>query len=338
VLFLERDVSWYAQDRDLPHPGYCQVELYSSLEELRDRFTAEVRRADVAIVGSYVPEGVAVGKWVTSTATGVSAFYDIDTPVTLAKLERGDTEYLSPELISRYNLYLSFTGGPTLARLQQYYGSPMARVLYCTVDPGDYYVEESEPRWELGYLGTFSEDRQPALEELLLEPARKWPEGKFVVAGPMYPPSVEWPRNVQWIEHLAPPQHRGFYNAQKFTLNVTRADMVRAGYSPSVRLFEAAACGVPIISDYWEGLDSVFAIGTEILVARSSREVLRALSDIKETERLKLGAAARARVRRDHTAQKRAAELEEYVMQAAASQLAAVAVQPSQLAGHLIAR
>jgi spore maturation protein CgeB len=314
ILFLERDVPWYARNRDLADPKYCRVELYSGLEELRDRFRGEVRRADAVIVGSYVPDGVAVGKWVTTTARGVTAFYDIDTPVTVAKLGRGDHEYIAPELIPRYNLYLSFTGGPLLARLQRLYGAPSAEVLYCSVDPRMYYPEALEHQWELGYLGTYSSDRQPKVDALLLEPARKWIEGRFAVAGPLYPEAIDWPPNVHKIEHLPPPAHRGFYNSQKFTLNVTRADMVRAGYSPSVRLFEAAACGAPIISDYWDGLETIFSIGEEILIARSTREVLRYVQEIQESERRAIGERARKRILRDHTAQRRAAQLETYIV------------------------
>ena len=337
VLFLERDVPWYAKDRDLPDPKYCRVELYSDLQELRDRFTGEVRRADAAIVGSYVPDGVSVGKWVTSTARGVTAFYDIDTPVTLAKLARGDHEYISPELIPRYQLYLSFSGGPTLAHLQSVYGSPAAEVLYCSVDPKNYYLEAAEQKWELGYLGTYSNDRQPKLEALLLEPARKWPEGRFAVAGPMYPQSLEWPSNVHRIEHLAPPAHRRFYNNQKFTLNLTRFHMVRAGYSPSVRLFEAAACGTPIISDYWDGLESIFSIGEEILVARSTGDVLRYLREMRDRERRAIGERAMMRILRDHTAQERAAELEAYVLKAAMRRSSAAPTSRAEPANRMVA-
>jgi spore maturation protein CgeB len=315
VLFLEHDKPWYADNRDLPRPPYGRTELYASVEELKDRFGAEVREADVVIVGSYVPEGVTVGEWVTTTARGITAFYDIDTPVTLAKLERGDEEYLAPRLISRYGLYLSFTGGPTLRRLEREYGSPMARVLYCSVDPSLYFPEEREIEWDLGYLGTYGEDRQPRLERLLLKPARRQPQRHFVVAGPLYPPTIEWPANVARIEHLPPAEHRGFYNAQRFTLNITRADMVRAGYSPSVRLFEAAACGTLIISDWWDGLDTIFQIGKEILVSRSSAATLRYLNETSEAERKRLGRQARKRVLGQHTAAHRARELEGYVRQ-----------------------
>lgn len=315
VLFLERDVPWYAANRDLPNPTYCRTKLYSNLDELKDTFTPEVRNADFVMVGSYVPEGVAVGEWVTATAQGITAFYDIDTPVTLAKLEQGETDYLCPTLIPKYHLYLSFTGGPILERLEQYYGSPMARALYCSVDPQLYYPHECNQPWNLGYMGTYSDDRQPALESLLLEPARQWKEGRFVVAGPQYPSTIAWSNNCDRIEHLPPSEHRSFYNSQLFTLNITRADMIRAGYSPSVRLFEAAACATPIISDYWHGLETIFEIGREVLIASSPEEVLRYLREMPKAERYAIGQRARTRVLAEHTAAHRAAQLEEYVSQ-----------------------
>jgi spore maturation protein CgeB len=316
VLFLEHDKPWYASNRDLPNPPYGRTELYETVAGLKDRFGADVRDADLVMVGSYVPEGVAVGEWVTRQARGLTAFYDIDTPVTLAKLARGDTEYLSPELIPRYGVYLSFTGGPTLRRLERELGSPRALPLYCSVDPELYYPEpQPETRWDLGYLGTYSADRQPPLEQLMLDPARSWPDGRFVVAGPQYPDSIRWPANVERVHHLPPAEHRRFYNEQSFTLNITRADMVRAGYSPSVRLFEAAACGVPIISDAWDGLGAFFELGEEILVARSAEDTLRVLQETRESDRQQIGQCARARVLSAHTAAHRAAELEAHVLQ-----------------------
>lgn len=309
VLFLERDVPWYASQRDLPTPPYGRTELYTSLEDLKARFADAVEEADAVIVGSYVPEGVAVGEWVVANAKGATALYDIDTPVTLAKLERGDFEYLTPGLIAKYDRYLSFSGGPTLDRLERQYGSPKALPLYCSFDPELYYPEPVDLRWDFGYMGTYSDDRQPTLDALLLQAAVQMPQGRFCVAGPQYPSNIVWPANVQRIEHLPPAEHRAWYNAQRFTLNVTRADMIRAGYSPSVRLFEAAACGTPIVSDWWEGLDTVFEIGTEILVARSTEEAVRILRETPEDERRAIGERARRRVLDDHTAAHRAHEL-----------------------------
>ena len=317
VTFLERDVPWYAAHRDLPNPVFCATRLYRDLEELaRGEHAALVAGADAVLVGSYVPDGVAVAEWALATARGLVAFYDIDTPVTLAKLARGDHEYLSPGLVPRFGLYLSFTGGPTLRRLEDGLGSPMARALYCSVDELAYRPGDVPPRWDLCYLGTYSADRQPKLEELLLRPARALPGLSFAVAGPQYPAGIDWPPNVERAEHLPPPEHPAFYAAQRYTLNVTRADMVAAGWSPSVRLFEAAACGVPVVSDAWEGLDSLFRPGREILLAETAGDVLRLLRDIPEDRRAAIGAAARARVLAGHTASVRAGELEGHLLEA----------------------
>ncbi|HUF28014.1 MAG TPA: glycosyltransferase [Gemmatimonadaceae bacterium] len=313
VLFLERDVPWYAENRDTPRPPWGRTELYRSIDDLRERFEPDVRAADVVIVGSYVPQGIAVGEWVTRTAGGATAFYDIDTPVTLAGLARDDNEYLSRELIPRYHLYLSFTGGPTLKFLEDRLGSPMARPLYCSVDPLLHHPEPAAIRWDLGYMGTYSDDRQAALERLLREPARRWVDGRFGVAGSQYPEHLRWPPNVERVAHVAPAGHRAFYAAQRFTLNVTRAHMIAAGWSPSVRLFEAAACATPIISDQWPGLDTVFAPNEEIFIANTGSEVLALLRELPEPERLAVGESARARVLREHTAAHRALELEGHV-------------------------
>jgi spore maturation protein CgeB len=314
VLFLERDVEWYAANRDLPRPPHGRTLLYCTVAELKRRFASQVRAADLVIVGSYVPEGAKVGEWVTSTAHGITAFYDIDTPVTLARLARGEVEYLTRALIRRYHLYLSFTGGPTLARLEREYGAQAARALYCAVDPEIYHPERADLRYDLGYMGTYSADRQRGLTHLLMEPARLWWEGRFAVAGPQYPTTIRWPANVRRIEHLPPDQHRSFYNAQRFTLNLTRADMIAAGFSPSVRLFEAAACGTPIVSDAWDGIGEVLTPGREVLLARSAGDVLAYVRDLPEDERLAVSARARERILAEHTAAHRAEELEGHVL------------------------
>ncbi len=317
ILFLERNQEWYASNRDLPKPPYCRVALYRNTRELKERFAGAIRDADLVTIGSYVQDGASIGEWVTRMARGATAFYDIDTPVTLGNLAQGDLDYLSASLIARYDLYLSFTGGPTLDLLERRYGSRMARPLYCSVDTCLYFPEpgKHKVRWDLGYMGTYSEDRQPALDELLLKPARCWPQGRFAVAGPQYPKEIAWPRNVKRFNHLSPAKHRAFYNAQQFTLNITREDMIEAGYSPSVRLFEAAACGTPIISDYWDGLEHFFKPRREILISRSSEETLYYLLETTEAERRALGNCARRRVLTSHTAKHRAEELEAYALE-----------------------
>ena len=313
VLFLERDAPWYAENRDLPEPPFCRTVLYSSLQDLRSQYGTEICGADCVIVGSYVYQGIEVGSWVTQKAKGITAFYDIDTPVTLAALARGSCEYLSCDLIPRYRLYFSFTGGPTLHEIEERYGSPAARPLYCSVDPEVHYPLQRSHSWDLGYLGTYSRDRQPGLDRLLCGPAASWTSGRFVVAGPQYPAKIKWPDNTQRIEHLPPESHRDFYCSQRFTLNLTRKQMQLAGYSPSVRLFEAAACAVPVISDLWSGLEHFFVPGEEILLASSSDEVLRILKDFPEEQRRAMGQLAQKRALKSHSAARRAEELEQYL-------------------------
>ena len=308
ILFLERDMPWYAQHRDLADPPFCRLILYDGLDGLAAQADA-IAAADAVIVGSYVPDGIAVARLVQRTARGVTTFYDIDTPVTLAALERGDCAYLSRDVIPGFDLLLSFTAGPTLRVLEDRFGARDAQGFYCSVDPDRYRPTGTPQRWDLGYLGTYSTDRQPTVERLLIDTARRAPGRRFVAAGPQYPSSIDWPGNVERIEHLPPEAHPDFYSACGWTLNVTRADMRRAGWSPSVRLFEAAACGCPIVSDRWDGIEDVLEPGREIMLADDTQTVL-ALLDWPEQRRIAVAEAARRRILTTQTSAHRASRLE----------------------------
>jgi spore maturation protein CgeB len=339
VTFLERDAPWYSENRDMHSMRSVDISIYDSVEMLQRLHARTVAAADLVIMGSFVPEGRRVGAWVRRTARGLVAFYDIDTPITLAALETDRCEYVARAQLATYDLYLSFTSGPSLVRLAEL-GAPVVRPLYCAIDPAQHRpVKSQEPRWDLGYLGTYAADRQPALEELLISVARRCPDRRFIVAGPLYPPEIEWPTNVERRPHVAPAEHSAFYAAQRFTLNLTRDEMKRAGYSPSVRLFEAAACGAVIITDTWPGLGEFFDRGREILPVDSSRQVEHLLSNGADIEQLDVGARARSRVLACHTAEHRAVELERYVneIHAARANLVRRPAQTSRRAARLIA-
>ena len=313
VLFLERDVPWYAANRDLPSPDFCELALYNGPEDLTRRFARQIASAGAVVVGSYVPDGIEVMDIVLRNAGGVTAFYDIDTPITLATLGAGTETYLAARQIPRLDLYFSFTGGPTLHRLAQAFGARRPRALYCAVDQALCQPVDVALRWDLGYLGTYSRDRQPALRRLLLEPALRLPRMRFVVAGPQYPAEIEWPANVERIEHLAPAEHAAFYGSQRFTLNITRAAMIAAGWSPSVRLFEAASCGAAVISDRWAGLTELLPEREAVLIADDTDDVVAALTGTAESDRLRLGRCAKEIIGRGHTGAARAGELLDYV-------------------------
>jgi spore maturation protein CgeB len=302
TLFLERDMPWHAVQRDAPGAAV----LYDSVDELCVRHDDAVRDADLVVLGSSVPDGLAVADWLLETARGATAFYDLDAPVTLAKLDAGDEEYLSAELVPRFDLYLSFAGASELERLKHDYGARL-HAFHPFVDAEAYRVLTATRDLDLGYFGTYCDVRQHAVERLLLDAAHWTPARRFAVAGPQYPESVAWPPNVERIEYLTPAARPGFYARQRFTLDVARPDTVGA---PSVRLLEAAACGVPVISDACD-VDG-FAPGREILVASTADDVLDYLA-LPEAEREAIGRRARERVLRKHTAAHRARELERHV-------------------------
>ncbi|MFL6551579.1 MAG: glycosyltransferase [Povalibacter sp.] len=322
LLFLEKDQPWYAAHRDpLPLP-YCEVQLYRDLTDLRTRFASRLAAADAVIVGSYVDDGRRVCEWVLENARGVRGFYDIDTPVTLSQLRDDACPYLALEHIPQFDVFLSFSGGGTLDRLERVYGAKRAHALYCSVDPEEYRPASRLRDLDLGYLGTYSADRQPALQKFLMQPAVTLASQSFAVVGAQYPDTIEWPTNVLRIGHLSPEKHAAFYSRQRFTLNVTRADMRAAGHSPSVRLFEAAACGTPIISDAWPGLDEVLTPNEQILVVDSTLEVTKILTGMQDAQRARIARSARERALAEHSGSHRAAELEQILRTASTNGLA----------------
>lgn len=313
VLFLEQDQPCYASNRDAPILPYCQSRLYVDLDELRARFTPRIRAAAAVIVGSGLADGRRICDWVLEHATGIKAFYDIDTPVTFSKLPNDSCGYLRASQVSEFDTVLSFAGGPVLQRWVHEFGAKSAHPLYCSVDVDQHQLAGAHRDIELGYLGPYIQDRQPALEQLLNEPARRLPNRRFAVIGSQYPSQLVWPKNVQHIDHMAPGSHAQFYGRQRFTLSLTRPDVRKVGYSPSVRLFDAVVCGTPIISDEWAGLSDMLEPGKEILLARSADEVTQYLGNVGDEQARRIADAARERICAEHSSARRAEEFENYL-------------------------
>jgi spore maturation protein CgeB len=322
IVFFEHNLEWYQNNRDLPEPPYCGVKLFETWEEILPSVRAELRDSDVAMVGSYFPDGIAALEEVLASNVPVKAFYDIDTPITVRSLrENGRTDYLLKSHLPELDIYFSFTGGPLLQFVQEDLGSRFAVPLYCSVDPDKHCVLSAEPRFacDMSYMGTYAPDRQPKIDELLCAPARRLPHKKFSVAGPQYPAHIDWPENVERIMHLDPRYHAQLYSSSRITLNVTRRDMVVAGYSPSVRLFEAAACGAAIASDNWPGLETFFTPSREILLPTGTDDIVRYLKNYDDAELRRIGGAARDRVLAAHTNDVRAQEFDQAVEIASSS-------------------
>jgi spore maturation protein CgeB/dTDP-glucose pyrophosphorylase len=311
VTFFERDVPYYASHRDLRQCSAYRIELYQDWTEALALARKEIAAADAAIVTSYCPDAVDVTELLISSSVPVRVFYDLDTPVTLDRLrDGGSVEYIPRGGLSAYDLVLSYTGGRALGALKTTLGARAVAPLYGSADPAIHKRVAPIPdfRADLSYLGTYASDRQHVLQQLFLEPALALPDKRFVIGGAQYPQDFPWAPNIWFMQHVAPPQHPHFYSSSALTLNITRAAMAEMGYCPSGRLFEAAACGTPIVSDWWEGLDEFFEPGREILIASTPDEVMGAMT-LPADELRRIGAAARARTLNEHTAMHRARDL-----------------------------
>ena len=314
-VFFEHDVSYYADTRDLNEGDGYDLVLYREWDEIAKRAEGELREADAGIVTSYCPDAIVATDLVTSQRDLLRVFYDLDTPITLDRLARGeDVEYLPHDGYSRFDLVLSFTGGRALDAIREDLGAKRAVPLYGSVDTASHRPVDPSPRYQsdLSYLGTYAADRQEGVERLLVGPARKLNERRFVIGGSMYPHDFPWSENIWFLEHVPPPEHPAFYSSSKLTLNVTRGAMAKYGHCPSGRLFEAASCGTPILSDTWDGLDEFFEPGKEIIVARTTEEAVDAMQT-PAAELARIGYAARKRALGDHSAQRRAEQLLEAI-------------------------
>ena len=312
VVFFERDTPYYAPHRDMVHMPGVELRLYADWSETRADAERTLNDADAAMVTSYCPDGISASELVLSSKARIRIFYDLDTPVTLSRLREGERlSYIAEAGLGDFDLVLSYTGGAALEELRARLGARKVAPLYGSVDPAIHRPVEgmAQYRCDLSYLGTYAADRQSTLQQLFLEPARRLPERRFLIGGAMYPMTFPWSENIYFVRHLPPEEHSAFFCSSRLTLNVTRRAMADMGYCPSGRLFEAAACGVPIISDTWDGLDHFFTPGQEILIARSAEETVAAV-ELPDEELRRVAKAARERVLQQHTAEHRANDLE----------------------------
>lgn len=312
VFFFEKNVPYYASNRDLFAIPNGELVLYDSWDTIRNRAKAELADADAAMVTSYCPDGIEATDLVLDTQRVVRTFYDLDTPVTFSKLQaREPLTYIGSRGLGEFDLVLSYTGGGALEKLQSELGAQRAAPLYGHVDPDVHHPISPMSHYvsDISYLGTYAADRQTALQRLFINPAGIRPQKRFLIGGAQYPDDFPWQPNIHFVRHLPPSEHPAFFSSSRLTLNITRQAMAEMGWCPSGRLFEASACGVPVLSDDWEGLDSFFEPGSEILIARTTEDAVAAL-DLSDSELQRIARASRERTLAEHTSEHRARELE----------------------------
>jgi spore maturation protein CgeB len=311
-VFFEKDVSYYASTRDMTAIPGCELRLYAEWQDVASEAHRELQDADAGIVTSYCPHGAEASLALLDSSVRIRCFYDLDTPVTLSTLLAGGAvPYLPRDGLGEFDMVLSYTGGEALRLLQQLLNARNVAPLYGSVDPEIHRPAERRAEFEadLSYLGTYAADRQETLDKLFIRAARVASNRRFLIGGAQYPDEFPWTRNTYFVRHLPPDQHPAFYCSSLMTLNVTRRAMAEMGYCPSGRLFEAAACGAPILTDKWEGLESFYTPKDQILVCRETEDVLNAL-ELSEEELRRMARNARERTLAEHTADHRAIELE----------------------------
>jgi spore maturation protein CgeB len=310
VTFFERNTDFYAENRDVEALNEARLVLYDSLADALAEARRELKTADVAITTSYCPDAIAAARLMHDCGRPLSVFYDLDTPVTLALARQGRAvPWLDQTRLGEFDLVLSYTGGRALEELMAL-GARRVVPLYGHADPRAHGRVGEDARFaaDLSWLGTWAADRQGTLEKLFAAPARARPHCKFLLGGALYPQNFPWTPNIWFVRHVPPDLHPAFYSSSRLTLNVTRDTMAEMGWCPSGRLFEAAACRAPVVSDWFDGLDEFFAPGSEILIARDTEEALGAL-DMSDHELERIAAAAHARFHADHTSARRAEEM-----------------------------
>jgi spore maturation protein CgeB len=312
IAFFERDVPYYAAHRDLVELPGVELHLYDDWLEVRSMAREVVAESDVAVVTSYCPDGIEATELVVSSNVNLRVFYDLDTPVTLEALQNGEPlAYISPRGLADFDLVLSYTGGAALTALRDLLSARRVVPLFGSVDPNIHHPAPALSRYQadLSYLGTYALDRQELLDRLFIQVACSLPGQRFIIGGSKYPIDFPWQQNIWYLQHVPPSAHASFFSSSRLTLNVTRGAMARMGYCPSGRLFEAAACGVAIVSDEWAGLETFFEPGVEIIVARTTADVIEAMQ-LPGPELERIARAGHQRVLESHTAAQRAAELE----------------------------
>ncbi|MBV9891858.1 MAG: glycosyltransferase, partial [Rhizobacter sp.] len=199
VTFFERDVPYYASTRDLHALGDgAELVLYPDWDAVAPTAVRAVAAADVAMVTSYCADGPMAAELMLENAAGATVFYDLDTPVTLARVGAGERPgYLPAGGLGDFDLVLSYTGGDALAQLQTVLGATRVAPLYGHVDPVQHCPGARAASFvgDLSYLGTYAADRQARLDALFIAPARLRPAQRFVLGGSGYPPAFPWTSN-----------------------------------------------------------------------------------------------------------------------------------------------
>jgi spore maturation protein CgeB len=308
VTFYEPDAYDRQAHRDLDDPAWAEVVVWEPREVVARRLVRGAREADVIVKAS----GVGVLDDVLEDAIAAldgptRIFWDVDAPATLAAAgER------FAALIASFDLVLTYGGGEPVVERYLELGARHCVPVYNALDPETHHPETPDPRFaaDLGFLANRLPDRETRVDEFFLRAARLAPGRRFLLGGAGWEGKL-LPGNVTWLGHIGTAEHNVFNATPLAVLNVTRDSMVANGWSPPTRVFEAAGAGACLITDAWAGIEEFLEPGVEVLVAENGHDVAGHVEGLSLDMAVRVGAAARERVLRDHTYERRAAQVED---------------------------
>ncbi len=316
ITFYEPDAFDRQAHRDIPDPDYARVVVYEAEdEESVIETVSRARDADLVVKAS----GVGVHDALLEKAVldlkspqRLVAFWDVDAPATLERM-RDDPDDPFRALVPEYSMVLTYGGGEPVVAAYESFGARRCVPIYNALDPTTHFPVEPDPRFEgdLGFLGNRMPDRESRVWEFFFHPVRQLKDKRFLIGGSGWDQNVLEQDNVTYLGHVYTRDHNAFNCTPLSVLNITRDSMVRFGYSPPTRVFEAAGAGACLITDAWEGIDLFLEPGEECLVAESGDEVIEILEGLDAERARAIGEAARARMLSEHTYTHRATELDE---------------------------
>ena len=312
VTFAEPDAYSRQQKRDSGDFSYVESIVYETESELHHL----IRRAchsDLVIKHSGV--GVfdqLLEECVLDCRTGMTrvAFWDVDAPATLARIENDPTDPFW-RLIPEYDCIFTYGGGPPVVEHYLRLGAANCHPIYNALDPETHHPVPPDPelRCDLAFVGNRLPDRERRVEEFFLRAAELAPEFQFLLGGEGWG-DKRLPRNVRWIGHVGTGDHNRVNCSARMVLNINRESMAGVGFSPPTRIFEAAGAGSCVITDRWTGVETFFEPGREILAAGNAEDVVCCLRSLKAEDARAMGSRMRQRALRDHTYKLRAKQFD----------------------------
>ncbi|HET6725365.1 MAG TPA: glycosyltransferase [Gammaproteobacteria bacterium] len=311
ITFYEPAVFERHQHRDIDDPEWARIVIYAP-DDVR-RMLHDASDADVIVKASGVGANDAMLERAVLTLKRPDnqvIFWDVDAPATLERLEH-DRDDPFRVLVPEYDLVLTYGGGPPVVAAYEGFGAQRCVPIYNALDRTTHFPVEPDERFmaDLVFIGNRLPDREARVDEFFFNAAECSPQRQFLLGGNGWQERAA-PVNVRLLGHVYTRDHNAINSSALAVLNISRASMARVGYSPATRVFEAAGAGACLITDAWTGIEEFFEPGEEILVAECGAEVADLLNDLTAEDARRIGDAALARVRADHTYASRAAEVD----------------------------